>query len=89
MEILEIALPIVTMIGLGAFLNRRQVVSAEGMAGMKSLVSHVMLPAVLFNAVMTTTFTASSFAVTVIVFALMCAQMAIGYACRGWLGSYG
>ena len=89
MEILEITLPIVVMIGLGAFLNRRHIVSAEGMAGVKSLVSRVMLPVVLFNAVMTTTFTASSFAITAVAFALMCAQMAVGYACRGWLGSYG
>lgn len=70
MNTLTIVLPILLMLGLGKFLSVKQIVSAEAITGMKTLISSVMLPAVIFNAILTTDFDQNALMLCLIVYVL-------------------
>ncbi len=53
LQILEMVFPVLLMFILGWMCRQRKIFSAEGLAGIKSLVSRVLLPVVLFNAFFT------------------------------------
>ena len=53
LAILQMVLPVILTFLLGAFCRRRQIVKPEGLAGVRALVSSILLPVVLFNAFFT------------------------------------
>lgn len=89
MSILSTVVPVFLMLVLGAFCNRKKIIAPAGMEGIKTAVTDIMLPVVLFNALGTISYGPS----TAILFAVMAAQLIItlliGYLLRPLLGKYG
>ena len=52
-SVLKMVAPVLVMIIIGMILRTTKLVSSEGMSGAKTLVTDVMLPVVLFNALAT------------------------------------
>ena len=50
LEIVEMVLPVLVMIGLGFLCNKRRLFDEKGLAGLKALIGDITLPVVLFNA---------------------------------------
>ena len=53
LSVLEMVLPIVLLLGLGTLCRQRRLLTPDGLAGVKSVVSGICLPVVLFNAFFT------------------------------------
>jgi predicted permease len=49
-QVVQMVLPIILLLGLGSLCRRKQILTADGLAGLKSLVGSVCLPVVLFYA---------------------------------------
>ena len=49
-KILEMALPVLIMLGLGYFCKAKNVFDEKGLLGLKAFISNITLPVVLFNA---------------------------------------
>ena len=82
-------LPIVLMLLLGMMCKRKNILTAEGLAGVKGLVSDICLPVVLFNAF----FTASYSLTVVVTFAAVYigfgAALFAGFMLRRLVGEHG
>lgn len=76
-SVLQMILPIVLMLSLGMFCRRKGIISAEGLAGVRSVVSDICLPVVLFNAF----FTAHYSFTVLVAFAAVYIGFAIALAC--------
>ncbi len=89
LKILEMVFPVVLMFLLGALCARRRIISPEGLTGIKSVVSNITLPVVLFNAFFTAEYN-GRIAVTFLVVYLSCAAgLGLGFVLRRFLGKYG
>ena len=53
LSIAQMVLPVLLMFLLGWLCNKKQIFTAQGLAGIKALVGSVLLPVVLFNAFFT------------------------------------
>ena len=53
LQVLEMVLPIVVVLALGALCRAKKFFDQKGLAGLKAVVSNVCLPVVLFNAFFT------------------------------------
>ena len=53
-KILEMALPVLIMLGLGYFCKAKNVFDEKGLLGLKAFISNITLPVVLFNAFLCT-----------------------------------
>ena len=58
LSIIQMALPVIVTFLLGAFCRQKKIFSPEGLAGIRALVSNVLLPVVLFNAFFTAEYSA-------------------------------
>lgn len=76
LAIAKMVFPVLLMLGLGWFCNRKQVFNAQGLAGIKALVSNVLLPVVLFNAF----FTAEYSGTIVLTFGVVYVSCSLGLA---------
>ena len=76
LSIMEMVFPVLLMFGLGWLCNRKQIFTAQGLAGIKALVGNVLLPVVLFNAF----FTAEYSGKIVLTFAVVYFSCALGLA---------
>ena len=56
-------LPVIFMLALGKVFREKHFLTEEQIAGMKKLVSQLMLPIVIFNALITSTFTTKNYIV--------------------------
>lgn len=70
MDIISAVLPVIVMLVMGKCLSLKQTVSKETIIGMKNLVSGILLPVVIFNALLTMQFSARSLALSLTVYAL-------------------
>lgn len=70
MDILKTVLPVIVMLALGKFLAVKNVITAETVSGIKGLVSGVLLPVVIFNALIRMQFTARSLMMSLLVYVL-------------------
>ena len=59
-KILEMALPVLIMLGLGYFCKANIVFDEKGLLGLKACISNITLPVVLFNAFLRTDVTLTS-----------------------------
>jgi len=88
LSILEMVFPVVLMFLLGWFCSRRKLISAQGLAGIKSLVSSVLLPVVLFNAFFTAEYS-GRIALTFVVVYISCALgLGAGFLLRRFVKPY-
>ena len=53
LQVIQMVLPVLIMIGVGYLCKRTQIISAEGLRGLKSLLGEILLPVMLFNAFFT------------------------------------
>ena len=89
LAILQMVLPVILTFLLGAFCRRRQIVKPEGLAGVRALVSSILLPVVLFNAFFTAEYSGRIALTFVTVFAACSLGLAAGFALRRFAAPYG
>ena len=70
MDVLVTVVPVVLMLVLGKVLSMKQMISKETVTGIKGLISDIMLPVVIFNALLTASFDRRSFTLSLVVYAL-------------------
>lgn len=78
-SVLKMVLPVLIMILLGYLCRTRGLVSREGLAGIKSVISNITLPVVLFKAFYTTDYSLRSLLGFVIIFTSCCLALAAGH----------
>lgn len=80
MQLLTIAAPIAVLLLLGKWFSAKKLLSRETMDGIKYLVSNIMLPTVIFNALLNSSFTAETAAIGLIVYAVFVVTLLAGLA---------
>ena len=88
-EILSKVLPVLVMIALGRLCETKQIINDEQHAGLKAIVSDILLPVVLFQAFFTADYGKRMLLVFVLVFVGYGAALAAGYALRRFVKPYG
>ena len=89
MNVLATILPVVFMLGLGKYLAVKKLLSREAMDGIKALISQLMLPVVIFHALITTTFTRKSILLSLLVYAMFTVVLLLGIFRKKRFGRYG
>ena len=89
LQIVNLILPIAAALTLGMAGRKRGWFGDEGINAFKNIVSKVMLPLVLFNAMLTAEYTASALFTVVGCFLGLCLALAIGFALRRVFPQYG
>ena len=81
--ILEKALPVFLMLGLGMLCRKTRLLSREGVNTLKSVAVNITLPAVMFSAFATAEYNASSISIPLVMFAACLLALFLGFAgCR-------
>ena len=78
--VLEMVLPVIVMLFLGYLCRAKNLVTKEGLAGIKSVISNITLPVVLFKAFYTTDYSLRSVLGFVIIFTSCILALLAGYA---------
>lgn len=78
--VLEMVLPVIVMLFLGYLCRAKNLVTKEGLAGIKSVISNITLPVVLFKAFYTTDYSLRSVLGFVIIFTSCVLALLAGYA---------
>lgn len=78
--ILEKALPVFLMLGLGMLCRKTSLLSREGVNTLKSVAVNITLPAVMFSAFATAEYSLSSISIPVIMFAACLLALLLGFA---------
>ena len=82
-------LPVLVMIGIGCFCNKKQIFDMAGLKGLKDIIGGVMLPVTLFNAFMTAEYNLRVLVVFLVVFAGFGVAIGIGFLLRPFVKPYG
>ncbi|MBQ9910818.1 MAG: AEC family transporter [Lachnospiraceae bacterium] len=85
-SVLEMVLPVLVLIGIGALLRTTKLVSADGMSGVKMLVTDVMLPVVLFNALATAHYSVNIIIVFAVIILANAAALSLGFLTSRFMG---
>lgn len=85
MSVIKMLLPIVVVLLLGFFSKRWSWITDDGIQVLKTLVSKICLPMVLFNAFLTTTYSKSRLLVTGLVLASLIVLFVVGFLIKGLL----
>lgn len=88
LSILEMVFPVLLMFGLGWLCNKKQIFSAEGLAGINSLVGSVLLPVVLFNAFFTAEYSGKIALTFAVVFIACALGLAMGFLLKRFVKPY-
>lgn len=86
LKVLEMVLPVAVMIGLGVFCNRRQLITLQGLSGIKTVVSNIMLPLVLFNALATAHYSFGTVVIFLVLIGVSGIALTLGYLTRRLMG---
>lgn len=89
LEVMEMVLPVLVMIGIGCFCNKKQIFDMAGLKGLKDIIGGVMLPVTLFNAFMTAEYNLRVLVVFLVVFAGFGVAIGIGFLLRPFVKPYG
>ena len=89
LSVLEMVLPIVLLLGLGTLCRQRRLLTPDGLAGVKSVVSGICLPVVLFNAFFTAHYSLSVLLVFCAVYLGFGAALLLGFALRPLAAPHG
>ena len=68
LDVIRMVLPVLVMIGIGYFCNRKQIFDMNGLKGLKALLGDIMLPVMLFNAFFTAAYSVRVVVVFLVVF---------------------
>ncbi len=89
LSVLEMVIPVLLMLGIGCWCNRSQIFDMSGLAGIKSVISNVLLPVVLFNAFFTAEYSVTVVILFAAVYAGFAAALAAGFAFRPLVRPFG
>ena len=89
LSITRMVVPVLLMFLLGWFCHYRRIISAEGLKGIKDLVSSVLLPVVLFNAFFTAEYSGKIALTFGTVYAACALGLAAGFLLRRCAGKHG
>ena len=89
LSITRMVLPVLIMFILGWFCHYRDIISPQGLKGIKELVSSVLLPVVLFNAFFTAEYSGKIALTFVTVYAACAAGLAVGFLLRPLIRGHG
>ena len=89
LSILQMALPVLITFGIGYLCKRKQIFGMEGLKGLKAVVSHVTLPAVVFYAFLTAEYSGKIVLTFLVVFLSCALGLAVGFALRRFVKPYG
>ena len=67
-DIFKMVLPVLVAIAIGLFCNKKQLFNSDGLATLKTVISKIMLPVVLFNAFFTADYNIRVLLVFVVMF---------------------
>lgn len=88
-QILEMVLPVLALLLIGWYCNKKQIFSMDGLQGLKAIVSDICLPVVLFNAFFTAEYSMRLVLVFVVVYVCYILTLLGGYATRKLCAPYG
>ncbi len=77
--VIKMVLPVLLMLPIGMICRRTGVINKAGVDGLKALVVNITLPAVLFKAFYSTSYTIDNVIITVTMFAVCLAALGIGF----------
>ena len=89
LSVLEMVFPIVLLLGLGTLCRRKQLLTLDGLAGLKSIVGNICLPVVLFNAFFTARYSLSVLLTFLTVYLGFGAALLGGFALRKLAAPHG
>ena len=89
LSILQMALPVLITFGIGYLCKRKQIFGMEGLKGLKAVVSHVTLPAVVFYAFLTAEYSGKIVLTFLVVFLSCALGLVVGFALRRFVKPYG
>ena len=89
LDVIRMVLPVLVMIGIGYFCNRKQIFDMNGLKGLKALLGDIMLPVRLFNAFFTAAYSVRVVVVFLVVFIGYGIAIALGYVLRPAVKPYG
>lgn len=89
LSVLEMVFPIVLLLGLGTLCRRKQLLTLDGLAGLKSIVGSICLPVVLFNAFFTARYSLSVLLTFLTVYLGFGAALLAGFALRKLAAPHG
>ena len=89
LSITRMVVPVLLMFLLGWFCHYRRIISAEGLKGIKDLVSSVLLPVVLFNAFFTAEYSGTIALTFGTVYVACALGLAVGFLLRRCAGKHG
>ncbi len=78
-SVLETALPVFLALALGMLCRKTNFLSRDGIDALKKVVINITLPAVLINAFATAEYTSATIMLPVMVFAMCCIALGLGY----------
>ena len=81
-SIIEMVFPVILMFLLGYLCKRKQIISAQGLEGIRSLVSRVLLPVVLFNAFFTAEYSGRLLLTFGVIYGSCALGLAVGFMLR-------
>lgn len=82
LQVVQMVLPIVIILGLGMLCRWKNIFDMKGLAGLKSVVSNICLPVVLFNAFFTAKYSLAVAVIFVLVYAGFGLALAAGFGLR-------
>ena len=89
LSILQMALPVLITFGIGYLCKRKQIFGMESLKGLKAVVSHVTLPAVVFYAFLTAEYSGKIVLTFLVVFLSCALGLVVGFALRRFVKPYG
>ena len=89
LSITQMVLPVVLTFLLGCFCRQRQILKPEGLAGVRALVSSILLPVVLFNAFFTAEYSGKIALTFAAVFISCSLGLGAGFLLRRFAAPYG
>ena len=84
-KILEALLPVLLMMGLGAFCKARGWLKQESINGLKFLATKIILPVAIFHALSTADYSSSIFKIVLIMFCMLLISFGAGFLVKGFV----
>ena len=89
MDVLQIVMPVLVMIILGMLCRKWKILTGEGVANMKVLVTNVMLPVAIFHALATAEYNKETGILILIMLIMLIVSFSLGFVLKPFLkGKY-
>ena len=89
LQVAEMVLPVLVMLGLGFWCHQKMIFDEKGLAGLKSVISDVLLPVVLFNALFTAEYSMTTVLMLLVAYVGSTIAILAGFALKRFVAPYG